>query len=222
MIEEMEQLTLDPDIWCGKTSPEPSVPTKQKTSASSSKKPPKSATKMPLFLCLTKESGQPQGASWEMGGALLAEFLGVSQKVVWRFMKNHGIKARVAAKRNQRGENNSYWKGGKRISEQGYIEIYFPTHPKAKPNGYVREHMLVAEQMLGRPLKYFGINDERTEVVHHINGIKTDNRPENLLVLGVNEHHKLHNALNKSAIDEILLARIRSLEQELRNYPKKG
>ena len=152
----------------------------------------------------------------------IAEFFGVSQKVVWRFMKNHNIKARVAAKRDQRGEKNSSWKGGKRISEQGYVEIYLPNHPKAKPNGYVREHMLIAEQMLGRPLKYFGINDDRTEVVHHINGIKIDNRPENLLVLGVNEHHKLHNALNKSALDEILLSRIRSLEQELRSISKKG
>ena len=152
----------------------------------------------------------------------IAEFFGVSQKVVWRFMKNHNIKARVAAKRDQRGEKNSSWKGGKRISEQGYVEIYLPNHPKAKPNGYVREHMLIAEQMLGRSLKYFGIKDDRTEVVHHINGIKTDNRPENLLVLGINEHHKLHNALNKSALDEILLSRIRSLEQELRTISKKG
>ena len=75
MIEEMEQLMIfDQDTWCGKTSPEHSVPTKQKTSESSSKKPQKSATKMPLFLCLTAENGQPQDASWEMGGALLGEF----------------------------------------------------------------------------------------------------------------------------------------------------
>lgn len=41
----------------------------------------------------------------------IASFLGVSQKVVWKFMKNNGIKARVAAKRDQRGEKNSSWKG---------------------------------------------------------------------------------------------------------------
>lgn len=146
----------------------------------------------------------------------VAEALGVTQKVVWRFMKNHGIKARVACKRNQQGENNSFWKGGRRINEQGYVEIYMPSYPKAKPNGYVREHILVAEQMLGRPLVFFGMRDSRTEVVHHINGIKTDNRPENLLVLCVNEHHKLHSAVTKAELDDVLLKRIWQLEEELR------
>ena len=148
--------------------------------------------------------------------AEIAKALGVSQKVVWRFMKNHGIKARVARRRDQRGEKNSSWKGGKRINEHGYVEIYLPHYPKAKPNGYVYEHIYIAEQMLGRPLKSFGVKDERTEVVHHINGIKTDNRPQNLLVLGVNEHHKLHCAVTKEAVDEILLERIRQLEAEVR------
>ena len=43
--------------------------------------------------------------------AEIADILGTTQKVVWRFMRNHGIKARVAAKRDQRGEKNSNWKG---------------------------------------------------------------------------------------------------------------
>lgn len=142
----------------------------------------------------------------------IGEALGVSQKVVWRFMKNHGIKARVAAKRDQRGEKNSSWNGGKRINENGYVELYMPGYPKAKPNGYVYEHIYIAEQMLGRPLLSYGMKDERTEVVHHINGIKTDNRHENLLVLGVNEHHKLHSATTKDMVDDVLLKRIRQLE----------
>lgn len=141
--------------------------------------------------------------------------LGVSQKVVWRFMKNHCIKARKAAKRDQTREKNSSWRGGRRI-ENGYVQIYMPDYPKAKPNGYVYEHIYIAEQMLGRPLNSFGLKDERTEVVHHINGIKTDNRPENLLVLGVNEHHKLHNSVTKETVDCVLLDRIRQLEQELK------
>lgn len=164
-------------------------------------------TKLPLEeVKQMYESGSTQ--------AEIAEALGVSQKVVWRFMKNHGIKARKAAKRNQLRENNSSWQGGRRI-ENGYVQIYMPEHPKAKPNGYVYEHTYIAEQMLGRPLKSYGFKDERTEVVHHINGIKTDNRPENLLVLGVNEHHKLHCAVTQETVDGVLLERIRQLEQEL-------
>lgn len=165
-------------------------------------------TKLPLDIVKTMyENGHTQTE--------IAEALGVSQKVVWRFMKNNGIEARVACKRDQQGAKNDLWKGGKRINEHGYVEIYMPTYPKAKPNGYVYEHIYIAEQMLGRPLNSYGIKDARTEVVHHINGIKTDNRPENLLVLGVNEHHKLHSAVTKDMVDAILLKRIRTLEREV-------
>lgn len=42
----------------------------------------------------------------------IGKHFGVSQKVVWRFMKRHGLKARVAVKRAQWGKNNSNYKGG--------------------------------------------------------------------------------------------------------------
>ena len=46
-------------------------------------------------------------------------------------------------------------------------------------------HILLMEEILGRPLK-------ENEVVHHINGDKRDNRPENLQVLDRGKHTSLH------------------------------
>ena len=149
-----------------------------------------------------------------MTQAEIAKELGVSQKVVWRFMLRHGIKARNTAKRNQKGEANSFWKGGRRINEHGYVEIYLPEYDHTRPNGYVREHIYVAEQMLGRRLLFYGVGDQRNEEVHHINGNKQDNRKENLLVITAAEHRNLHWASGKE-LNKILLERIRELETEV-------
>lgn len=75
-MQEMEgQMSIfDQDTWCGKMSPEHSPQTKEKTSELCLKKPPKSSTKMPLYLCLKKTNGTQADASWEMGGALLGEY----------------------------------------------------------------------------------------------------------------------------------------------------
>ena len=68
-----------------------------------------------------------------------------------------------------------------------YKFIYLPTHPKASSNGCVYEHVLVAEQKLGRYLK-----DDET--VHHIDRNKKNNNPENLMVFATNSDHAAFHA----------------------------
>ena len=68
----------------------------------------------------------------------------------------------------------------------GYIEIYLPNHPSAKNHGFVYEHIIIAEEILGRGLK-------KGEVVHHINKKRTDNSPKNLMVFKTNaDHSRFH------------------------------
>ena len=55
-------------------------------------------------------------------------------------------------------------------------------------NGYVLEHIVVAEKKIGRCLF-------KNECVHHKNGNKSDNRIENIEVLTVSDHSKLHSRL---------------------------
>lgn len=59
------------------------------------------------------------------------------------------------------------------ITRSGYVSVYEPGHPSADKAGNVIEHRLVMERILGRQLR-------DRENVHHKNGIRTDNRPENL------------------------------------------
>ena len=71
---------------------------------------------------------------------------------------------------------------------RGYILIHVPTHREAGKNGCVLEHRMVMSDHLGRKLR-------KSEIVHHKNGIRSDNRLENLEVLTRRQHAKRHNLL---------------------------
>lgn len=70
------------------------------------------------------------------------------------------------------GSLSHLWKGGRHKTDGGYIRVHCVNHP-ARLNNTVLEHRLVMEKHIGRYLT-------EDETVHHKNGIKDDNRLENL------------------------------------------
>ena len=89
----------------------------------------------------------------------------------------------VCAAQNRTGEKNSNWKGGEITRTDGYELVRIGTASRDKKGKrYELKHRLVMEEHLGRKLS-------EDEVVHHINGNKSDNRIENLEIL---EHQSVH------------------------------
>jgi len=83
------------------------------------------------------------------------------------------------------------WKGGRYTDKRdGYVHVWAPDHPFARRNGkgdgtYVLEHRLVMERILGRYL-------HPAEDVNHRNGIKNDNRDDNLRLVSHFAHFEEH------------------------------
>lgn len=75
--------------------------------------------------------------------------------------------------------------GHKKIRSDGYVAIYFPDHPNSTSEGYILEHILVMEAVIGRHLK-------TDECVHHINHKRSDNRAKNLKLMTKSEHMSFH------------------------------
>lgn len=69
------------------------------------------------------------------------------------------------------------------LNHGGYVKVWEPTHPHGR-SGWVLEHRLVAEREIGRYL----VTEEQ---VHHVNGDKQDNQPENLEIMLAGDHASL-------------------------------
>lgn len=78
---------------------------------------------------------------------------------------------------NQKGKDNRAWKGG-RIKHQGYIAIRIGS-------GYVYEHILIVEEFIKRRLR-------KDEVIHHIDGDRSNNDLKNLQLMTDIEHKRMH------------------------------
>ncbi len=89
-----------------------------------------------------------------------------------------------------KGPRSCKWRGG-RTRLKGYVRVMAHEHPHADGDGYVLEHRLVMEGIIGRYL-------EPREIVHHKNLIRDDNEPENLqLCANDAEHRRVHMELKK-------------------------
>lgn len=91
----------------------------------------------------------------------------------------------------QMGTKNPCWKGGSQY-KKGYAYIY-TGNQKYRPI-----HRFIMEDILGRPLK-------KREVVHHVNGDRTDNRVENLQYFrNKSAHSRIHAFIKRNNLNPLL------------------
>jgi hypothetical protein len=116
--------------------------------------------------------------------AALERDLGISDSTIRNVLVRNGVPVNRYYNGNARGLYGPLarnWKGGRYVDPHGYVRVLVGrddpmrvmafNRPWSRP--VVMEHRLVMARHLGRPL-------HRAETVHHINGVRDDNRIENL------------------------------------------
>ncbi|KKM99553.1 hypothetical protein LCGC14_1146770 [marine sediment metagenome] len=100
------------------------------------------------------------------------------------------------------GENNPNWRQGRTSDKLGYVYVRIrPGAHRAGQHAYRAEHRVVWEAAHGPIPKGW--------IIHHLNGIKGDNRIENLAAMPRSEHHIRHAEPYERRIKE-LEARLRA------------
>ena len=114
------------------------------------------------------------------------------------FGKKHSNKTKKIMSIQRTGENSPVWKGGKFKNYGGYIMIYSPNHPYRNARNKVAQHRLVVESKIGRYLT-------TKETVHHIDFIKNNNVPTNLIAfISQGSHIRFHFNPNLIKPEEII------------------
>lgn len=106
-----------------------------------------------------------------------------------------------------KGRKNSSWKSDQKISKFGYRMVRRADHPFRGYDDFVFEHRLIAEECLltnENSVMVFGKRYLSPDyVVHHKNGNRTDNRPENLVVMKLSDHSSMHQKENPQPRDPV-------------------
>jgi transposase len=126
--------------------------------------------------------------------------LGVTMRTQSESMKgtrqsnDHKEKRMRSLSANYRGSKHHAWRGGKSKTREGYVYEKSYYHPHRNENNAVLEHRLVMEGHLRRLLL-------PSEVVHHINEIKDDNRLENLHLFRSSKDHSHYHNMKRVGIE---------------------
>lgn len=122
-----------------------------------------------------------------------------------RWLRYHEIPLRdirdaiIRRQRGNTGNKHPRWLGKRNLG--GYIYTYFPDHPSSNKQGYMAQHRLIAEQILGRYMR-------EDEVVHHIDGDRANNEKDNLYPTNRAGHRRASASLMRIGFELIAMGKL--------------